>query len=356
MSEDKESRTEAATPTRLSKAIDENGVTISRELGTLAGLAAGLGVMVALIPATAAHFTHSLVSAFMRAGTVQVNAGLGGLVRSIGLAALEAIAPLGAAVALAAVIISLLQTGFRLKPSALGIHFGRLNPLSGFANLVSVRQLTTAGQTIVKLVAVGGILYVVMSARFDRLEPLLFGAIAALPRSIFSAIVAMLGAAVLVQIGIAAADYAMVRRQFASDTKMSHQEVKDEMKEMEGDPAVRARMKAARSMLAKRSLKAAMERAAVVITNPTHYAVALEYRAGQAEAPKVITKGADEQAARIRDIARELRIPIVPNPPLARALFQQDVDSEILPEHYKAVAEVIAYIWKLAERQQHAKP
>lgn len=352
MSEDKESRTEAATPARLSKAIDENGVTTSRELGTLAGLGTALLVMITLIPSTASHFVHLLSEAFTQAGTVEVNAGIGRLVRQIVVGALEVIVPLAGAVSLAATMMSLLQTGFRMKTSALGVHFERLNPFSGMANLLGVQQLTMAAQTVIKLIAIGCALYLVLLARFDYLGHVLVAPPSALPGFIFVSIVAMLGASVLIQIAIAGADIAMVKRQFVTDTKMSHQDVKDEQKEMEGDPAVRARMKAARNMLAKRSLKAAMARAAVVITNPTHYAVALEYRSGQADAPKVVAKGADEQAARIRDLAREARIPIVANPPLARGLFRQELETGIEPEHYKAVAEVIAYIWKLAERQQ----
>lgn len=348
---DKESRTEAATPTRLTKAINENGVATSRELGTLAGLAAALLVTGTVLPSATQNFATVLAGLLAHAGTIDSLAGLKTEVWNIGAATAGIILPLAGAISLAAIAGTTMQTGLRPNRTALSLHFSRLNPLSGLSNLFGARHMTETGQTIVKLAGIGVALYVVLSARFGQVEKALVHPVRLLPAVIFEAVIAMIGAAVLIQIVIAAVDFAMVKTQFATQVRMSQQEVKDEQKEMEGDPAVRNRLKALRNLMAKRSLKAAMARAAVVITNPTHYAVALEYRAGQTDAPKVVAKGVDEQAARIRELAQEVRVPIVANPPLARSLFRQEVEAEIAPEHYKAVAEVIAYIWKLAERR-----
>lgn len=349
---DKESRTEAATPTHLAKAVSEHGVSTSRELGTLAGLVAALLVIVGTLPHAASHFGTALAGLLANAGEVDSRAGLRVEVLNIAAAAGEIILPIAGSISAAAIVAAVLQTGFRLNSSAAKLHFERLNPLVGVSNLFAARQMAQTGQTIVKIAGIGLALYFVASVRLAQIREVLVHPPNGLPATIYDATIAMLGAAVLIQTVIGIADFAMVKSQFASQMRMSLQEVKDEQKEMEGDPHVRGRLKALRNLVAKRSLKAAMARATVVVTNPTHYAVVLEYRAGQVEAPRILAKGVDEQAARIRELAHEMRVPTVVNPPLARALFCQDVETEIASEHYKAVAEVIAYVWKLAERYQ----
>ncbi len=129
--------------------------------------------------------------------------------------------------------------------------------------------------------------------------------------------------------------------------RMSRQELADEHKQTEGDPAHKAKLRALRRARARRRMMAAVPTATVVITNPTHYAVALAYERGGQGAPRVVAKGMDEVAARIRALAAEHRVPLVANPPLARALHRVDVDSEVPAEHFKAVAEIIAYVWRL---------
>ncbi len=354
MDDDKESKTEAATPTRLAKALGDHGQGASREVAALAGLAVAFVYTSSRLPASADHLVRVLASLFTRAATIDAGASLGRATSQVAVAAAGVVLPLAAAMVLAAAIVTLLQTGMKLNMSAVGFNFARLNPLTGLTRMFGAQSLGVSAQTILKLVAIGGALYVVMADRLRGIETLLVGSDIALVRAIFGSIVAMLGGALAIQAIAGPLDFVMTRRRFSQSTKMSQQEIKDEQKEMEGDPRIKARIKAAQTALAKRSLQVAMTRAAVVVTNPTHYAVALEYRPGQAEAPKIVAKGVDEQAARIRDLARDARIPIVPNPPLARALFQQELESEILPEHYRTVAEIIAYIWRLAEKQaQH---
>ena len=135
--------------------------------------------------------------------------------------------------------------------------------------------------------------------------------------------------------------------------RMTVQEMKDEIKETEGDPLVKSRLRRLRQQRAKQRIQAAMSKATVVVTNPTEYAVALAYQSGSAGAPRVVAKGVDFLAARIRELARQNTIPIVPNPPLARALYLVEIDTEIPAQHYKAVAEIIAYVWRLRDRATH---
>jgi flagellar biosynthetic protein FlhB len=131
---------------------------------------------------------------------------------------------------------------------------------------------------------------------------------------------------------------------------MTRQEVKDENKETEGDPQIKQRIRRLRMQRARRRMMQAVPKAAVVVVNPTHYAVALEYRRGSGGAPRVVAKGVDSLALRIRDVAREHGVPVVANPPLARTLHTVELDSEIPKELYQTVAEVIAYVWRLRSR------
>jgi flagellar biosynthetic protein FlhB len=128
---------------------------------------------------------------------------------------------------------------------------------------------------------------------------------------------------------------------------MSKQEVREEQKDLEGNPLIKARIRRIRYLRARRRMMMAVPKATVVVTNPTHYAVALSYDRAKNAAPRVVAKGVDTVAARIREIARQNNVPIVANPPLAQALYQQPLDTDIPMEHYKAVAEIIAYVWRL---------
>jgi flagellar biosynthetic protein FlhB len=149
------------------------------------------------------------------------------------------------------------------------------------------------------------------------------------------------------QAAIAAADVFWERASLARKLRMSRQEQRDEHKQSEGNPQVKQRLRQLARTRSRRRMMKAVPKAAVVLTNPTHFAVALAYERDTAGAPRLVAKGADEVAERIREIAREHRVPIIANPPLARALFRIEIDTEIPAEHYKAVAEIIAYVWRM---------
>ncbi len=156
------------------------------------------------------------------------------------------------------------------------------------------------------------------------------------------------------QAAIAALDVVLGRLKHARGLRMSRQDMQDEQRESDGNPQVKARIKQLRRQRARRRVMAAVPKATVVITNPTHYAVALAYDKAGGGAPRVVAKGMDEVAARIREVAAEHRVPLVANPPLARALYPLVVDAEIPTEHFKAVAEIIAYVWRLRGRFEAA--
>jgi Flagellar biosynthesis pathway, component FlhB len=347
---EQESKTEAATPARMTKVQADGDIAVSRELTTLASLATGLAVLGALAPAMAQHLTLVLAGLIRDSARVDTASGIARVLRAAGAASAAIVLPIGAAISVAVLAATFLQSGLRLNGKAVGLHFNRLNPLSGFANLVSARHTFASAQSIVKIACVGVAIYVIVHQKIGALSGEFTVPATTMPAMIGRALFAMLLAGTAAQAMIAAADFAWTRRQFATRNRMSQEEIKDEQRETDGDPAVKGRLRQLRARQAKRNLQRAMARATVVITNPTHYAVALEYNEGQTQAPRVVAKGCDHVAARIREMAADLRIPIVANPPLARALFTLDEDSEITPEHYRAVAEVIAYVWRLAQR------
>jgi flagellar biosynthetic protein FlhB len=158
-------------------------------------------------------------------------------------------------------------------------------------------------------------------------------------------------AALVVLAIIAAADYVIQRYRFLQRNRMSKQEVKEEFRQNEGDPQIKAKIRQIRQERAKKRMIAAVPEATVIITNPTHYAVALKYESGQMAAPICVAKGVDALALKIREVAREHDVPVVENPPLARALHATvEVDEQIPTEHYKAVAQVIGYVMRLTGR------
>ena len=198
-----------------------------------------------------------------------------------------------------------------------------------------------------KLTIVGTVLTVLMWPERARMEALVTLDPAALLPFIASLALKIMGSVVAMLAIVAAADYLFQYRQWHERQKMSLQEVKEEFKQTEGDPTVKGKLRQIRQARTKKRMMANVPKASVIITNPTHYAIALQYERGMA-APVCLAKGVDALALKIREIAGEHRIPIVENPPLARALHATvEIDQPIPPDHYKAVAEVIGYVLRL---------
>ena len=168
-----------------------------------------------------------------------------------------------------------------------------------------------------------------------------------LPVTLGHAMLDIMIAGLCVQTVVAAADIGWVRFHYGRRMRMSRQDVRDEHRETEGNPQIKARSRRVRVLRARRRMMSAVPKATVVVTNPTHFAVALSYDRGRSVAPRVVAKGVDSLALKIREVAAANNVPVVANPPLAQALWQLDLDTDIPAEHYKAVAEIIAYVWRL---------
>ncbi|MCC7036019.1 MAG: flagellar biosynthesis protein FlhB, partial [Alphaproteobacteria bacterium] len=205
---------------------------------------------------------------------------------------------------------------------------------------------------IFKLIVVSLAIYIVLNPYFDASEHFVGQDPMAAMEDLKTLFLKMMAAALVVLFVLAIADYLYQRHDFMQKMRMSKQELKDEMKQTEGDPHVKARLRQLREQKARQRMMQAVPEADVVITNPTHYAVALKYDMKEMAAPQMVAKGADAVAQRIRDVATEAKVPIVENPALARALYDSmEIEQTIPNEHFKAVAEVISYVFKLKNKK-----
>ncbi len=340
-----EDRTEAPTQRRLEQARQQGQVPLSREaVGFATLLAATLAGFLALPP---------LGLEWLRALRMLAEAPEPGGEAALALlrTSVLALLPVLAAVALAAILASLAQTGPLLRGEVVLPDLSRLNPLAGLRRLFGLDGLIELLRTLLKLGVVGASLWFALD--LPALQTALHQPPGALPGLIGHGVLHLLVVALGAFAGIAVLDVLVVRWRHLRQLRMSREELKEEMREAEGDPQVKARLRRIRESRARRRMLAAVPKAAVVITNPTHYAVALAYEQGQAAAPRLVAKGVDAMAARIRATAEEHGVPIVANPPLARALHRLEVDTEIPQEHWQAVAEIIAYVWRLQGRAAH---
>jgi flagellar biosynthesis protein FlhB len=338
-------RTEAATPRRLQRAREEGQVPISRELVTLAGLAAVTLALMFALPGTAHDLALGLGMFLARAHEFNVNDG--SAVRLAGMLWLRGAAPFVLAAMLAGVAAVVMQTRFLLNPRALHLDFKRVSPGAGLKRLFSADSLVEAAKSVAKITVLGFVVWHVLRGDLPRLLLALFGEPGQmLPRAAAPSL-HVLYAVLAAQAGIAAMDLFWVILRHSRQLRMSRQDIQEEQKETEGDPRIKARIRQLRMFRARRRMLAAVPKATVVITNPTHYAVALAYNRAKHAAPRVVAKGVDSLAARIREVATANRAPLVANPPLAHALYRVELDADIPAEHYQAVAEIIAYVWRL---------
>jgi flagellar biosynthetic protein FlhB len=348
--EDQDSRTEDPTAKRQGEAERKGNVAISREISFTAMLIAALTALALILPWSAQPLLHLLRGLVQRPESISLAStpDIQALLARVAATIAAALAPVMILFALTGIVTVVAQHGgFLWATERLGLQWNLLNPTRGFSRLFSGRALVEWGKGLFKLMIVTVVTYMVMRPEFDRVESLI-GAdpVQFLPR--FMAILHRLLVAVILAMAlIAAADFFYQRWSNWRSLKMTRQEVKDEVKNQDGDPTIKAKQRARRQARARRRMLQAVPKASVVVTNPTHFAVALRYEQGM-NAPKLVAKGVDFMARRIRDLARDNGVPIIENPPVARALYAAvEIDEEVPPEHYKAVAEIIGYVMRL---------
>lgn len=261
-----------------------------------------------------------------------------------------------AALAVIGIAVGLAQTGGLWSGKLLEFKLERIGLLSGLARtFASSETVTQLGLTIAKGAAIGGALWWVLADKVIALPGLVFVSPEAAIREIGSLLRELAIAALGVTGVLAAADYALNWRKIHNQLLMTKQEVKDEVKQQEGDPQVRGRMRQRMRQIGRNRMLAAVRTADVVVVNPTHYAVALSYDPKGGGAPKLVAKGVDHLAAKIREIARKHQIPIIANPPVARAIHATGkVGREIPAEMYEVVARILAYVWRMTRWRKTA--
>jgi flagellar biosynthetic protein FlhB len=338
-----------ASPRRLQKAREDGQVARSRDLSHFAAIAAGGAVLVALAPQITAWLQTLLAQAlhFDHAAIAEPSAMLDRL-GAMGVALVAIVVPLGGLMALVAVMGGMLIGGWNWTWKPLAPDFGKLNPLAGLPRLFSKHQLIEALKACLLALVLGTIGGVYLKGHVDA-----FGGLVALPlpaalQQAGSAVLSGLMLLLLALAVFAAVDAPLQRHLHASRLKMSHQEMKQEHKEIEGNSEVKAKIKVRMREMGRRRMLAAVPKADLVVMNPTHYAVALKYDDATMAAPRVVAKGADLLAMAIRDAASGAKVPVLQAPVLARALYAHaEIDREIPAALFAAVAQVLAYVYQL---------
>jgi flagellar biosynthesis protein FlhB len=344
--EDGASRTEAPTPRKLQQAREKGDVPKTQDLPALASLLGAVSVMVAMGGAMSRDLAAALQPFLAHAGTMSLS-GSESIV--LGRRAVEAGAPvvlavLGAAAA-GGVVANLVQGGFMLTPSKLAPDFKKISPLGGFKRLFGVDSLVQFVKSVAKVAMVGFVAWWVLRPSIAQLSMLpslppvaMMPLLAEILKRLIFAVVAISGV-------IAGADWLWQRHRFMERMKMTKEEVKEDHKQSDGDPHIKAKRRQMQMERSRRRMMQAVPSATVVVMNPTHYAVALKYEQGGDTAPTCVAKGLDALALKIRDVAKAAGVAVIEDPPLARALYAAvDIDETIPPAHFEAVAKIIGFI------------
>jgi len=347
--EDKSQQTEEPTQRRLDEAHARGDVVRSTEVSTFVVLSAGALAIAIFGQSSAEGFaTHFRIFLEQPDQFTLDEGGVLSLFRSTMGALAVIVGPVFGLLFLMALGGHLIQHRPVFTTESLKPNFSKISPLSGLKRMFGMDGISNLVKGMLKIAIVGGVTWMVMWPERGRLE----GTLGLSPSGIASFMTHMLMkvliAALAVLAVLAGLDYMLQRFRFVQRNRMSKHEIKEEFRQTEGDPMIRARLKQMRLERSKKRMMAAVPKATVVITNPTHFAVALQYESGKMPAPICVAKGTDALALRIRKVAEDNDVPIVENPPLARALFAAvELDEAVPAEHYKAVAHVIGYVMRL---------
>lgn len=339
-------KTEEPTQKRIDDARQKGDVPTSREIQNWFMLVSATIVVALLLPTAAGDLTRSLTGFI--AAPHQISLDRGALSDLFGTVSMEvglALAiPIGLLV-VAAAASSLVQHGVIFTTEKMKPSLDKLSPLAGAKRMFSLRSVAELFKGLIKIAVVAIVAWIVIEPVLPYLEVMPAAGIGRGMDLMHDMATRIFVGTVIALTFLALFDYIYQRFEHTKKLRMTKQEVRDEYKQMEGDPQIKARLRSIRMERARQRMMQAVPDADVVITNPTHYAVALKYDQASMDAPKVLAKGVDELAFRIREKAESCDIAIVENPPLARALYGSvEIDETIKPEHYQAVAEIIAFV------------
>jgi flagellar biosynthesis protein FlhB len=341
-------KTEDPTQKRLDDALNRGDVVKSHEVNTWFIIAGGTLVLFAFARSMSGDLQTALRGVIANSHRLPTDGrDLIAMTALLGARVFGILAGPFLVLILAAIAGSMIQHRLVWSVESLRPTLSKISPMSGIKRMFSRQALVHFAEGLAKLTLIGPVMAALLWPERSRLEGLITVDPAALLEIARSLALRLLAAVVAILALIALLDYVWQYRQWYDRQKMSLRELRDEFKQTEGDPAIKAKIRQIRQNRAKKRMMAKVPKASVVITNPTHYAVALQYTRGM-NAPICVAKGLDLMALKIREIAQTHAVPIVENPPLARALHATvEVDQEIPPEHYQAVAEVVGYVMRL---------
>ncbi len=354
MADDME-KTEEPTPKKIEDAKKEGNVPRSQDLNSFVTLVAAVGGVFLLL-SFIGHRLLALYHYYQHFIGLELTKNL---IFRLSLHTLMEllimIVPLAGIVALAGVLAAVMQFGFIFTTKPLVPDLKKIDPIKGFGKLFSLKKLIEGVKTTLKVAIVFAIAFYFLVAFTKELASVIDAPMMGQLLWLRNKIIVLVAVMLALFFVLAAIDLLIVRFQYFKDLRMSKQEIKDEFKQMEGDPMVKSRIKKLQMELAQRRMMSEIPTADVVITNPTHYAVALRYDKKRESAPRVVAKGVDHLALKIKQIAREHMIQIVENPPLARELYKACELEEQIPQNlYKAVAEVLAFVYRTKEASSSA--
>ena len=347
--QDKSQQTEEPTAKRLEQAREHGDVVKSPEVTTFVLLGGGTLAIAMFGKYSAMKLAHTMSLFLQQPESMSVDgAGLVAMLHALLPQLAMALAPFFAVLVGAGLAGHILQSRPTLAFDKITMDFSKLSPMAGLRRLFGVEGWINLLKGLAKMAIVGLAIWTQLWPERGGLESILNQTTAAvvgdMSRLLFKVLMAALSALAV----IAALDYFWQRMRFMARNRMSKQEIKEEYRQNEGDPTIKAKIRQLRHERAKKRMMASVPTATVVIMNPTHFAVALKYESGQMAAPVCVAKGVDALALRIRAVAEENDVPVVENPPLARALHAAvEIDDPVPPEHFKAVAQVIGYVLRL---------
>jgi len=343
-------RTEKPTAKKLADARKKGQIAQSREIPSAMILMTSLGVFYFGGRAMAQQLADLMRISFRNLG--------GGWIESAGSVTLmmgwlfdqtlSLLMPMMIALLVIGIVANVAQFGFNLKEDMLAPDFKKLNPISGLKRLISLKSLVELMKSIFKIGFVGLIAYLMLRGELVTIPSLIHMEVIETAAYMGEVAFKIAFFVCLGLIVLATVDFAYQRWQHQKDLMMTKQEIKEEHKQSDGDPQVKSRIRSMQMEMAQRRMMEAIPSADVVITNPTHFAIAIKFDPDKMAAPQVVAKGADYIALRIREIATEHDVPLVENKPLARTLFRSAEIGDFIPEElYRAVAEVLAYVYRL---------
>jgi flagellar biosynthetic protein FlhB len=346
-------KTEKATPKRRGDARKEGQVARSMDMNGAIVLLASLMVLSAMAPKMMANLKQMMTRTLMTISTPEVvtKEGLGPIVTDNVMVMIRVIAPIAGVCLVAGLIVNVAQVKWAPSAKAIKPNFKKLNPLTGAKNVFGVQMVFESGKTIAKVGAVGGIAALALFPKFDELAALVGMAPAQLLPHLAHLILSIAQRAGAAYLVIAIIDYFWQRYRHEKQLKMSKQEIKEEAKSQDSPQEVKSAIRRRQMEQARRRMMDDVPTADVVVTNPTHYAVALRYD-GEKLAPEVVAKGKDLLAFQIRKIAKEHGVAVIADPPLARGLHKSvEIGQQIPEEFFQAVAQLLAFVYRVAGRK-----